>query len=343
MCKLLLVDDEKLIRDGIEKMIDWDGLGIRLAASCPDAVSALEQMNDEMPDLLLADVRMPGMSGLELIERARALNPRLECVILSAHDDFAYAQQALRAGAAEYLLKPCSKEELEETLRKAKEKLLRRAAENMALRQERMLYLVKVLAALEPDESGAITLTQVEQADNVFGDRSLLRDALIYLVTHSSLGASQAEWSLGAVQGAYRDGEALLTHAAQTLTHLRGEKDGKRPFVQQMQDFVQAHYSLEELTLQYLADNVIYMTADYIGKEFTRSTGMKFSAYLVMIRMNKAKALMTAQPELHSWEIAERIGMGKNPNYFSQIFRKYTGLTPKDYKMQTKRSENQNI
>lgn len=110
-----------------------------------------------------------------------------------------------------------------------------------------------------------------------------------------------------------------------------------------MQDFVQAHYSLEELTLQYLADNVIYMTADYIGKEFTRSTGMKFSAYLVMIRMNKAKALMAAQPELHSWEIAERIGMGKNPNYFSQIFRKYTGLTPKDYKMQTKRSENQNI
>lgn len=217
MCKLLLVDDEKLIRDGIEKMIDWDGLGIRLAASCPDAVSALEQMNDEMPDLLLADVRMPGMSGLELIERARALNPRLECVILSAHDDFAYAQQALRAGAAEYLLKPCSKEELEETLRKAKEKLLRRAAENMALRQERMLYLVKVLAALEPDESGAITLPQVEQADNVFGDRSLLRDALIYLVTHSSLGASQAEWSLSAVQGAYRDGEALLTHAPRPL------------------------------------------------------------------------------------------------------------------------------
>ena len=55
MCKLLLVDDEKLIRDGIERMIDWDGLGIRLMDACPDAVTALERMNDEMPDIPDAD------------------------------------------------------------------------------------------------------------------------------------------------------------------------------------------------------------------------------------------------------------------------------------------------
>ena len=343
MCKLLLVDDEKLIRDGIERMIDWTGLGIRLMDACPDAVTALERMNDEMPDILLTDVRMPGMNGLELVERARALNPRLECVILSAYDDFAYAQQALRAGAAEYLLKPCSKEDMEKTLRHVLEKKARRTAESMALRQERLMYLVKAFSTLEPDESGNITEAQVAGVHDLFGDFSLSREELIYLITHSPQGASQAEWSLGAVQGTYQAEDCLLAHAAQTLTHLRGEKEGKRPFVQQMQDFVQENYHLEELTLQYLADNVVYMTADYIGKEFTRSTGMKFSAYLVMVRMNKAKALMAAQPELHSWEIAEQIGMGQNPHYFSQIFRKYTGMSPKDYKNQKKREENQKI
>lgn len=340
MNKLLLIDDEKFVRDGIKKMIDWQGLDIQLIGSCPDAVSALEQMNDEMPDILIVDVRMPGMNGLDLVERARTLNPRLECIILSAYDDFAYAQQALHVGAAEYLLKPCNKKEMEETLRKVQSKIARQTTENMMQRQERMLYLIKTFSALDPDETGNITEGQVLRAHKLFGDLSLTREALVYLIAHSASGTFQAEWSLEAVQNAYQTDDQLLGYVARILTHLRGEKEGKRPFVQQMQNFVQANFNLEELTLQYLADNVIYMTADYIGKEFTRSTGMKFSAYLAATRINKAKVLMSTQPDLHFWEIAERVGMGSNPRYFSQVFHKVTGMMPKEYKNQLIQKKN---
>mgnify|MGYP000498939897 CR=1 FL=1 len=69
MYKLLLVDDEAIIREGIEKMVDWGRLGICLTDSCANAIVALDSMMDDMPDILVTDVRMPGMDGLELVER----------------------------------------------------------------------------------------------------------------------------------------------------------------------------------------------------------------------------------------------------------------------------------
>lgn len=102
--------------------------------------------------------------------------------------------------------------------------------------------------------------------------------------------------------------------------------------MQQIISYTSVHYADESLSLQYLADKVVYMNADYIGREFTRAVGQKFSSYLLGIRMEHAKSLMRADRSLHSYEIAEKVGLGDNPHYFSQLFRKYTGTTPKDYR-----------
>lgn len=119
MFKLLLVDDELIIREGLQRMIDWERLGMTLTASCSNAIAALDSMMDDMPDILVTDVRMPGMNGLELVERAMALHPQLQSIILSGYDTFEYARQALKSGVCEYLLKPCSQEEMEEALKRA--------------------------------------------------------------------------------------------------------------------------------------------------------------------------------------------------------------------------------
>ena len=73
------------------------------------------------------------------------------------------------------------------------------------------------------------------------------------------------------------------------------------------------------------------MNADYIGKEFARAEGLKVSGYLTQVRMERAKKLLLAQKEPLIYEIAEQVGLGHNPQYFSQLFRKYTGMTPKEY------------
>lgn len=76
----------------------------------------------------------------------------------------------------------------------------------------------------------------------------------------------------------------------------------------------------------------MYMNADYIGREFTRGRGAEVQQLFVGHTHGACKSLMRADRSLHSYEIAEKVGLGDNPHYFSQLFRKYTGTTPKDYR-----------
>lgn len=182
-------------------------------------------------------------------------------------------------------------------------------------------------AALEPWQMEK----QVHEIAKTAEEPSLLQEALISLVT-SSLGSGQAEWGMNVIMDAFREQGSLEQLIAGSLLRLRSEGGGAHGFVQQMTAYVDGHYADEALSLQHIADNVVYMNADYIGREFTRSMGRKFSAYLLEVRMERAKNLMATDAALHSYEIAERIGMGNNPHYFSQVFRKYTGMTPKEYR-----------
>ena len=336
MFKLLLVDDELIIREGLQRMIDWERLGITLTASCSNAIAALDSMMDDMPDILVTDVRMPGMNGLELVERAMALHPQLQSIILSGYDTFEYARQALKSGVCEYLLKPCSQEEMEEALKRACRCVDRQRKRVLHLsdeRQERIHGLVKRLSGLR-ESTPAQMERQVHEIVRTAEDPGILREALVFLVTRG-MGGGQAEWGMALISDAFREpGNPRAVEGAilRCLHHMHREAEGTQGFVGQMTAYVDAHFAEDSLSLQYLADHVVYMNADYIGREFTRAMGRKFSSYLLEVRMEHAKMLMATQPGLHSYEIAERVGLGNNPHYFSQVFRKYTGMPPKDYR-----------
>lgn len=344
MYKLLLVDDEEIIREGITRMIDWDALNIELTASCSNAITALDSMTDDMPDILLTDIRMPGMDGLELVQRAVALHPLLQTVILSGHDTFEYARQAVKCGVSEYLLKPCSKEEMTEAILRACRAVDKQRRHVLYLSGERSKRVHTLVEAFEALRKGPLDVGQLERQVHELAktaeDPSLLREALICVITNN-MGSGQTEWGMNIITDAMRRREPLEELIARSLLRLRGEGAGARTgdFVQQMTAYVGAHFADESLTLQYIADNVVYMNADYIGREFTRAVGQKFSSYLLESRMEHAKLLMVGNPSLHSYQIAEQVGLGNNPHYFSQLFRKYTGMTPKDYRRQIQESK----
>lgn len=339
MYKLLLVDDEPIIREGLERMIDWEKLDLKLTASCPNAIAALDSMTDDMPDILLTDIRLPGMTGLELVQRAVTLHPMLQSVVLSGYDTFQYAQQALRYGVIEYLLKPCSKQELEDALLRACHAIDRQRKKVLYLydeRRQRVKALVETFDHLRESDLEADALKkQVGELVKTVEDPSLLQETLIALVT-DRMGSGQTEWGMNVITDALRDRGSLEELITRSLLRLRKEGNAARSndFVQQMIAYMNAHYADESLTLQYIADNAVYMNADYIGREFTRAVGQKFSSYLLSVRMEHAKTLMQEDPSLHSYEIAEKVGLGENPHYFSQLFRKYTGETPKNYRRQ---------
>jgi len=97
--------------------------------------------------------------------------------------------------------------------------------------------------------------------------------------------------------------------------------------------YVHENIDDENLTLQYIASKILYLNVDYLGKLFKKETGMRFSQYLLKVRMEKAKELIKASPgDIKIYEIASATGFSNNPSYFSKVFKKYTGYVPKDFK-----------
>lgn len=118
MYKVFLADDEVVIREGIRTSFPWDTSGFALAGEAPDGEIALSLMQEIKPDILITDIRMPFMDGLELSRRALVSLPWLKIIVLSGFDEFTYAREALVLGVKEYLLKPVSAQELEQALRR---------------------------------------------------------------------------------------------------------------------------------------------------------------------------------------------------------------------------------
>ena len=116
MFKVFLVEDEIVVREGIRKNIHWEQYGFLYAGDAPDGELALPLIRQIQPDLLITDIKMPFMDGLALIELVRKELPRTKIVIISGYDDFSYAQQAIRMGVEQYLLKPIVKEKMVEIL-----------------------------------------------------------------------------------------------------------------------------------------------------------------------------------------------------------------------------------
>lgn len=123
MYKLLLVDDEERVRQGMRISLDWEAQRIVIVGEAEDGLEALDLIERNQPDLIISDVRMPHMNGLELTEQALRIVPHVKVILLSGYDDFAYVQQAIRNGAFDYMLKPTKVEELVSVLDKAKESI----------------------------------------------------------------------------------------------------------------------------------------------------------------------------------------------------------------------------
>lgn len=120
---VLIVDDEEVVRENLSKSKCFPRTGYRVVASASDGKAALVMAQQLKPDLILADINMPVMDGLSMIQKLRDEKDSTEVLILSCYDDFQYAQQAIQLGVSSYLLKPFTDEELIQALEQVKQKL----------------------------------------------------------------------------------------------------------------------------------------------------------------------------------------------------------------------------
>ena len=201
--KLLLVDDERIIREHIEfllrKLPD-----VILTASCANAFDALESIENNMPDILLTDIKMPQMNGLELIERVQKMNPAIHCLVLSGYDEFQFAKNAIKLGVREYLLKPFYEEELIESLSRICQQISAeraRTAQKLDQRDVRIVELAEQLLSLSAEQlSGENVKEQIRLLVSGSNSWDVLRAAYTYIVANHK---TQPERSLSAIKKAF--------------------------------------------------------------------------------------------------------------------------------------------
>lgn len=123
MYKVMIVDDEASIRSGLKSVISWEDLGMEIVCEAENGKDALNKIEAFQPTVVLTDIRMPEMDGIELLKRISQQYPNIKVAVLSGYDDFDYVRTAMRLGAANYLLKPIDTEELIAAMREILENI----------------------------------------------------------------------------------------------------------------------------------------------------------------------------------------------------------------------------
>lgn len=169
--KVFFVEDEIVTREGIRDNVDWKMNGFEFCGEAADGETALPLLQSAKPDVLITDIKMPFMDGLQLSKIIRERMPQVKIIVLSGHDEFEYAQQAIELGVTEYLLKPVSVQNLNNALqkiatqldqnKKEQEKLKNlhdQIEENRAALQERLLLklVVGAVSSTEAIEKGQL-------------------------------------------------------------------------------------------------------------------------------------------------------------------------------------------
>lgn len=246
MYKVLLVDDERTILEGISATVNWEEQGVTLSGTANNGVEALDFIKEYQPDIVISDIMMPGLDGIELLEKAKGIQALAKFIFLSGYSEFEYAQQAMSYGVKHYLLKPSNEDIISEALN-------------------------DIVSELDLQKNQDLLFDFQEKKEQTYSES-----------------------------------------------------------VQQMINVIEKHIENPLLSLQFIANEVLYMNADYLGKQFKKEIGQGFSTYVRNTRIDKALNIIHEESNIRVYELAERLGFGDNPQYFSQIFKKTTGFTPSE-------------
>ncbi len=368
MVKLFLVEDEIVMRNGIKKRINWEKEGIDFVGEASDGELALPMILELKPDILLTDIKMPFMDGLQLSEIVRKELPDTRIIILSGYDEFTYAQEALRIGVTEYLLKPIAPAALLESIRKVASSIEDSAEEEKqeAPEKETEETLELDMTILDEEVHKLIEnflRTGTENEIPVFSDRvfraigaknaesilflNYLTMDMYFLVVRyvKELGADTTELTGegGDLSSNVRrmtspkDAKEYLERILSVAIRLRdsGVSGRYEKLLKEAVSYIEEHYTDEDISLNTVAA-ACGISPNHFSSIFSQEMGVTFIEYLIGKRMDRAKELLMTT-DMRSSEIAFEVGY-KDPHYFSSTFKKTQGVTTREYRSRGKDS-----
>ena len=164
MYSVLMVDDEEDVIRAMQKKIDWESIGFRIMGYAHNGIEALDLADQEAPDVVLTDIKMPYMDGLELAHNLKIMYPSVRILIFSGFDEFEYAKEAIRLEVEEYILKPVDADELRKIFIKIRESLDREMDERRNVQKLRDYYM-ESLPLLQENFYSTLVEGNVKEAD----------------------------------------------------------------------------------------------------------------------------------------------------------------------------------
>jgi two-component system response regulator YesN len=327
-------------------------MGLELAGTADNGVSGLEAILEIKPDIVLIDIKMPGLDGLEVIEETRknGLDPYF--IVMSGYADFKYAQTALRLAVSEYILKPYSPADLKQAFEKAVGELERRipglimpqykrkppkgggAALNYPMDQEKAIMSL-LFTGCKEDLAVALDdfIRQIfspPDEDNALACVSMLYGAITRLLMErrkqlSSDPLEGIRWKDSDLAKSLRQFLLSVLDETYSIIHLESTVN---PAVLAAEKYIRLHYK-DKLTLDTVAA-AVYITPTYLSALFSKSLGTSFVSYVNQIRIERAQELLR-NPQADPYALAEQVGFSDS-KYFSQVFKRITGVTPNQYR-----------
>lgn len=259
MISVMIFDDEPIIRKGLVSLIEWEKLKCEVIYTGGNGEEAKENIDKLMPNIIITDVKMPGMNGIELAEYVYNNYPKTKVIILTAYANLSYAKNAIEYGVLDFIEKTDPIEKIEKAVIKA-----------VKIINYESYYIVNKDIHLEKNNEPDKLLNS-EKNNNDKYDNSIVEKAVIYIYENYN----------------------------------------------------------KNITLGDIASN-LHVNSSYLSRLFSVNTGTTIVDTINTIRINKAKGLLTTT-NMKIYEIALAVGI-EETTYFSYVFKKYVGHSPKEYK-----------
>jgi len=337
MYSILLVDDEHLVIKGIRIILEKTCLSIGEIREAENGEEAMELIREKVPDIIITDIRMPIVNGLELCRKVYKKCPNTSIIIISGYDDFKYAQEAIKYGVRQYLLKPIQKMQL-----------LKTVGDIIEEKEEakRLLYISHkdMETLIEKFENGIWNNSDID----VRGGLTLLHRLLNSLPIDFCIKISNELFEILLGKLSLKIGYTLMIQideykgfekngffswTKQTINKIQLElierkKNSDYNLFEMAKQYLTENYN-EEITLEELAHKTGFST-NYFSKLFKTKIGKTFVQFKSEIRIQKAMEFLQ-KPEKSVTEVSLDVGYN-DLTYFIRVFKEYTGFTPNEYK-----------
>lgn len=347
MPHVVLVDDNIKTLDGLQRHIPWHMTGCVCVGTAHNGVDALALCHSLHPDVVITDVKMPHMDGIELCRQLHADYPDMQLIVISAYDDFGFAQQAMAVGVSNYLLKPINDHKIHEiaqmlsTIAQRSQRHTARLADFLVSNQRETLahallhgHSDHMEACLMEIFGGEVREVRVakEIATHLvamlyhqtgqIGGQAVLAQQDLSACLHEVQLLQTSEGVHAYVRNLYqRVCHHLAEHRNPTIEQL----------VQRIQHHIQHHYADAELSTSVIAQR-FHISQSYLCQIFRTYAHTSIHALITQLRIERACVLL-GRPERNETiaDVCKRVGYA-DAQYFTKVFRRIKGLTPSEYR-----------